>query len=1423
MSKLYDIKKIYAQDFGIAVTNAPSTIVKKSSNLLKNVLLISSPEAGWQEGKGQGEDEGTQALFATDYEGNPVQLTYPIRTNKNGLDIDDDGYLTLKIDGKTIKSQENLDDGDVLEGLPIFVDTTNLTFARLNDSSNRGVVNVNDYIQISRDANDFNVDPELQQTQGQVKAYSGISITNDGCLYISELFLNKLITYIQNSIENKVKPLAKENMSASVSIDDENLILYTGVNPYQTEAIGTKSENGYYNIKKMTLNFISESDKPIEDISLPVVSGNMVIKINGQDKGTSEVDTEKPYLVLGDYKQYNHTLKNVEAVIYPNYNIINNQFIQTTNAFKIDGIKELDKTIREYPSVSFTQAAMENSSDTGFLFKITNNVSMDLNYTMESNVISVSMGSSVNINYRGLYSYTNQDKRYEPISYKYKIFIGPQEIYEETIEPNKDTNIKSISVGYSDINDQNSSALDIIKNSSVRDNTGQIQILGSAATYNKLYAVLYIYLPGQEPFQYESNKINVNHKNVGNYKNVVFKFAPTHCSGQSVSTSLETHALSLNSGNNGLVSYILGNISNNSVKLKLTFNYRSDEYVLKGISNVSSLLFTPQDGTTPINFQNTNADNTQLSGTGTSITLGEANFNVMTNYIVRTTFSEDNPNFSTDSDFTLNLYEVILNRLKNIIQFETSSGGNVQEGAEIKQEYIYINQKISFEGVNLSISIGENSASLNAVPENGKYKIKISPEPVNIELVVKKDTGSSPFTFTVTKEMPIYKLGTISSINLDATPTLVSGNTYRIKYSLTFSGTDTGGHIPNYISFSPDGVATATLENVHQNDYKSGYIDITVNSNESCTMTFEVRGTNSVSKSIEYNFGSVQDQTNSLVLQSFAISINNKTMSSTEDTANINKDSTGILEIVPYPDTAEEVFNVDYSSKHIRITQDTESNNDNRYIINPIDESGTEDYDTITISPLGSNIDSQSVKITVSEAQSTSGTVLNSISWSGNSGDTQTIVNDNEQHSVGTLVISPNNADGFSIQTTFTKDGISLSGITSRYDSVNNTLYITPALPESGSNDAFGDNHSINVIMTVTPTGNTTASSITKTLTITKNELNTNVLTSFNFTDSTNPINIEQLSSKSLELELNPSYSTVQFNWSTDSDDIKLTPSNDTHSCMIKGNNITLSAATITVNPIGDFGLNSITKQINVTAQENGEAKIRLSCPSRTITANGLTIAKNETLTINAQKINCTGSIAWAASSECIVPTAVTISDTTDTSCSITGNAITVDYHYTLQASLVYNGETIKAEIPIKVSTPDESNDPNEATVETGQASYARYFKSTDNLGTTYTEINYSETNGFNLGITKGESVKLKAKVYTANNEYITSASVSWSLTNGTDDYTLSNANSNPCTIIAGNNTGVSNGTLECNYGTLTDVINLSSRALIIDDPIPIE
>ncbi len=1403
MSKLYDIEKIYGQDFGIAVTNAPSTVVKKSSNLLKNILLISSPEDGWENGEGNKIDEGNPALFATDYEGNPVQLTYPIKTGDkgNGLDIDDDGALTLKIDGKTIKSQEKLDDGEILKGLPLFVDTTNLDFARLNDLDNRGVVNVSDYIPISRNASDFN-------DSNSAKSMSGISITSDGCLYISELFLNELLNYVQNSIENKIKPLAKENMNASISIDDENLILYTGVNPYQTEAIGTKSENGYYNVKKMTLNFISESDKPIEGISLPVVSGNMIIKINGKDTGTSEVDTEKPYLILGDYKQYNHTIKNIEAVIYPNYNIINNQFTQTTNAFKIDGIKDPDKTVREYPSVSFTQAAMENNSDNGFLFKITNSISMDLNYTMESNIISVSMGSSININYRGLYSYTNQDKRYEPIQYKYKIFIGPQEIYEGTIEPNSDNNIKSISVGYSDINDQNSSTLDIIKNSSVRDNTGQIQILASSSTYNKLYAILYIYLPGQEPFQYESNKINVNHKNVGNFKNVVFKFAPSECSGNSVSTSSESHALSLNSGNNNLVSYILNNVRNEKVKLKIILSYSNNEYPLKGYHDINSVLFTPQDGTTPIVIQNTNSDSSKITGEGTYVTLEEREFNVMTNYIIKTSFSEDNPNFSTDSDFTLNLYEIILNRLRNAIQFETSSGANVSENAEIRQEYVYIKQIIRFnDSINLSITIGENS-NINYTIDNGKYKIKLSPDPVNIELIVKQE-DSEIFTFRVTKQMPIYKLGIISNIEFTTDPIRQGeDNTYKIGYRVIYSGNDIGGHIPETVTFNPDSVAT--LQSINQTNYESGNIFIKVHSNESCKMTFGVRGTNYVTKEIEYNFGTVQEPTNARLLQSFIINVNGKSMSTNEtETAVINLNEPGTLTIVPYPDTAQESYNIDSTSKHIIVTQDNE--NDNQFIITGLDESGTEDLDKITITPVTSNVESQDVNIEVSKDSSTSGIKLNSISWSGNSGDSQTITNGNTDVNVGTLTLDPNNANGYNVSISFIKDGSVIeSGITTNY--ISNTIYISPSLNFDENEDY------IVVTMNVHVTGNVASniSDLTKTLTINKNE--NYILNSFNFANDslTNPLEIEQLSIVNLNLNTDPENSLVLFNWSSDSNDIQLTPSTNTHSCSIKGNNIG-SNITLTVEPIGNYELTPITKTINVVAQSGGTKSIMLTYPNNVNydPLSGLTISKNETITITGQPINCTGTISWEINQSSSNPTGVIISDQTANSCKITGNTLSANdsYDCTLIASLTDNGDLITAEVPIKIII-DESNDPTETVVESGTPSYARYFKAYQG-SSNYTEI--IKSNGtYSTSMSTNSSINIKAKIYTANGEVINNYSVTWSSNNS--NYTINNSSSNPCQITSGNEQLLSGASITCNYGLLSNSISISSRTLIPTD-----
>ena len=44
MSKIYDVEKMYGQDFSIVTTNAPSNIIKQAKKLLSNTLLISSPQ-----------------------------------------------------------------------------------------------------------------------------------------------------------------------------------------------------------------------------------------------------------------------------------------------------------------------------------------------------------------------------------------------------------------------------------------------------------------------------------------------------------------------------------------------------------------------------------------------------------------------------------------------------------------------------------------------------------------------------------------------------------------------------------------------------------------------------------------------------------------------------------------------------------------------------------------------------------------------------------------------------------------------------------------------------------------------------------------------------------------------------------------------------------------------------------------------------------------------------------------------------------------------------------------------------------------------------------------------------------------------------------------------------------------------------------
>jgi hypothetical protein len=93
MSKIFDVKNMYGQDFSVVTTNAPTNIIKSSqTKLLANTILISSPED-----ENTGLDNNLPSIFVTDYNAQPLQLTYPLYM-KNGLNYSDKfGYAYINI------------------------------------------------------------------------------------------------------------------------------------------------------------------------------------------------------------------------------------------------------------------------------------------------------------------------------------------------------------------------------------------------------------------------------------------------------------------------------------------------------------------------------------------------------------------------------------------------------------------------------------------------------------------------------------------------------------------------------------------------------------------------------------------------------------------------------------------------------------------------------------------------------------------------------------------------------------------------------------------------------------------------------------------------------------------------------------------------------------------------------------------------------------------------------------------------------------------------------------------------------------------------------------------------------------------------------------------------------------------------------
>lgn len=95
MSKLHDIQNSYGNNFSIIVANTYSYNIMNASGLPKSSIIIAAPFD-----KNSYEDVGKYSMIVTDYEGNPVRLTYSFETG-NGLKFEND-QLKFTIDENTI-------------------------------------------------------------------------------------------------------------------------------------------------------------------------------------------------------------------------------------------------------------------------------------------------------------------------------------------------------------------------------------------------------------------------------------------------------------------------------------------------------------------------------------------------------------------------------------------------------------------------------------------------------------------------------------------------------------------------------------------------------------------------------------------------------------------------------------------------------------------------------------------------------------------------------------------------------------------------------------------------------------------------------------------------------------------------------------------------------------------------------------------------------------------------------------------------------------------------------------------------------------------------------------------------------------------------------------------------------------------------
>lgn len=323
-SKIFDVENMYGQDFNIVTTNAPTNIIKnQNTKLLSNTLLISSPSDNNEY------DNNMPSMFVTDYTGQPLQLTYAIKTG-NGLNCSDDSsYLYINIDNNTIKTNGSG---------ALNVDTNHLTIASPND---RGVVMINGDMSINR-----NLEKKYDDNNTNVKDFNNktfINIDSRGTLYLDNNFFDLIDSIVNMRVKKKInnlKVLMNVNLKMWIVITQIDDNPNTVAKKYNVGSLDTvKLDNNKMTKVKFELHYFSFSSGS-ENIKIEDESNKLYSYPNNPEGYNTSV-----FNVPDNDELYEHVIDDPNFIFefLPNYFIVNNtSYDQSLNViFKINGDNKL--------------------------------------------------------------------------------------------------------------------------------------------------------------------------------------------------------------------------------------------------------------------------------------------------------------------------------------------------------------------------------------------------------------------------------------------------------------------------------------------------------------------------------------------------------------------------------------------------------------------------------------------------------------------------------------------------------------------------------------------------------------------------------------------------------------------------------------------------------------------------------------------------------------------------------------------------------------------------------------------------------------------------------------------------------------------------------------------------------------------------